>query len=119
MLHPLFGGEPIGHFSDASSLLLTQSKKIPTWVQSLSFPSLQYQKQILQELYKRKLNSTTQISHRCGVPGPPNVLWTSLYSKHLMVIAVATATATWYSAIPLWGSTTQHAEQQFYLHYAA
>ena len=29
MLHPLFGGEPISLFSDASSLLLTQSKKNP------------------------------------------------------------------------------------------
>jgi hypothetical protein len=41
------------------------------WVHSLSFPSLQHQRQILQELYKRKLNSTKQFSHRCGVTGPP------------------------------------------------
>jgi len=48
MLHPLLGGESLGLFNDASSLLLTDRKKIPAllhqdWVHSLSFPSLQHQ----------------------------------------------------------------------------
>jgi hypothetical protein len=30
----------------------------------LSFPSLQHQRQILQQLHKRKLKKTTQFSHR-------------------------------------------------------
>jgi len=83
-LHHLLVEESIGLINDQFSLLLTDSKKIPTlprhqdWVHSLLFPSLQYQRQILQELYNRKLNSTTQFSHRCGVTGPP-VLLNSLY----------------------------------------
>jgi len=72
MLHPLLGRESISLFNDAFSLLLTDSKKkkIPALlhhqnrVHSLSFPSLQHQRQILQQLYKRKLNRTTQFSHR-------------------------------------------------------
>jgi len=33
--------------------------------------------------------------------------------------AVTTATATWYSDIPLQSSATQQAEKHFYRHYAA
>jgi hypothetical protein len=75
-LNPSLVGESIGLFNDVSSRLLTESKKIPTllhhqeWVHSLSFPSLQIQRQILQLLHRRKLNSTTQFSNRCGVTGP-------------------------------------------------
>jgi hypothetical protein len=70
MLHPLLGGESISLFNDTSSLLLTDSTKIPAllhhqdWVHSLSFPSVQHQRQILQQLHKRKLNRATQFSHR-------------------------------------------------------
>jgi len=47
------------------------------WVHSLSFPSLK----ILQDLYKRKLNSTTQFSHRRGVTGPPTFDYLILQTK--------------------------------------
>ena len=62
--------QSVGLFSDAPSLLLTDSKKIPAllhhqdWVHSLSFPSLQRQRQILQQLHKRKLKRMTQFSRR-------------------------------------------------------
>jgi hypothetical protein len=76
-LHPLLGEESSGLINDEFSLLLTDSKRNPTllrhqdWVLCLLFPSLQHQRQILQELYKRKLINTTQFSHRCGVTGRP------------------------------------------------
>ena len=58
MLHALLGGESIGLLNDASSLLVTE-KQIPHYcileymLQKLgSFPSLQYQREIQQQLHK-------------------------------------------------------------------
>jgi len=45
------------------------------WVQPLLFPPLLHQRQILQELYKTKLNSKTQFSHTRGVTGQPMFYW--------------------------------------------
>jgi hypothetical protein len=81
VLYPWLGAESIRLLNDVSSLQWTDSKKIPTllrhqdWVHCLSFPTLQHQRQILQELYIRKLNSVQQYLRRCEVTGLPMFYW--------------------------------------------
>ena len=48
---------------------------------SPSLPSLQHQRQILQQLHKTTLNYTTQCSQRCGVTCPLDALSASLHSR--------------------------------------